>query len=94
MKREKDKRMMAKIVSISLGLGEAQGAWKQHPSNFLTKKLFLIANPALVSILGSGKLHFVLLVVSTAIIFSSVSNQVSEYFYSQIFSHVCCPHHT
>ena len=35
---EKDDREMC--VSISLSLGEAQGAWKLHPYNSVTKKLF------------------------------------------------------
>ena len=30
-------------VSISLSLGEAWGAWKLHPSNSITQKLFLLA---------------------------------------------------
>ena len=30
-----------KFVSISLGLGEAWGAWKLHPSNFVCQKLFI-----------------------------------------------------
>ena len=30
-----------KFVSISLSLGEAQGAWKLHPSNFVCQKLFI-----------------------------------------------------
>ena len=30
-----------KIVSISLSWGEAQGAWKLHPSNFIAQRLFI-----------------------------------------------------
>ena len=37
----KDDRQIC--VSIGLHPGEAQGAWKPHPYNFVTQKLFLIA---------------------------------------------------
>ena len=32
--------VVEKYVSIGLSLGEAKGAWKLHPSNFITQKLF------------------------------------------------------
>ena len=54
--------MITKIVSISLGLGEAQGAWKQHPSNSVAQKLSVyLPNLTLISKFGfRKKLHFIL----------------------------------
>ena len=41
--KKKDKKMITKIVSISLSLGEGQGAWKQHLSNFVAQIVYLLA---------------------------------------------------
>ena len=40
---KKDNKMITKIVSISLSLGEAQGTWKQHSSNFVAQIVYLLA---------------------------------------------------
>ena len=68
--------------------------WVRHeePGNYthlisLPRNYSSLPNLALVLILGSGELHFVLLVVSTAGIFSSVSNQVSKHYLIMFAAH-------
>ena len=56
--------MVFVVVSIMckdcFSQGEAQGAWKLHPSNFVTQELFIsLPNLALVLNFGSGVLHFI-----------------------------------
>ena len=49
-----------KFVSISLSLGEAQGAWKLHPSNFVARKYSLIAKSSTSFIIWKSEiLHFI-----------------------------------
>ena len=43
MEEMKKREALDKYVSISLHLGEACGAWKLHPSNYITQKLLLLA---------------------------------------------------
>ena len=60
-KREENKidHSNEKIVSISLSLGEARGAWKLHPFIIIAQRLFIyLANLALVSKFGFRKIAF------------------------------------